>query len=202
MVTPASLTLNRGETTSFTVSFTNASAAPGSYVGGQLTWAGSGVSVRSPIVVRPVALAAPTQVSGSYNVTFGYNGAFTATPRGLIPAAVTPGTVVDDPTDGACSLTSPNAQLIPVAVPAGTTYARFSLFDADVNAGADIDLCVFNSASALVGSSGSGTSAEEVNLTESGGRHTTPSWCRVGVWSGPARSSCTPGCSATPRQAT
>ncbi len=49
-------------------------------------------------------------------------------------------------------------------VPAGITYARFSLFDADVNPGTDMDLCVFNSASALVGSSGSGTSAEEVNL--------------------------------------
>jgi hypothetical protein len=163
-VSPATLTLKRGETKSFTVSFTNASATPGNYVGGHLTWSGSGVSVRSPIVVRPVALAAPTEVSASYNVTFGYNGPFTATPRGLIPAAVTPGTVSDDPTDGACSLTAPNAQLIPVAVPAGTTYARFSLFDADVNAGADIDLCVFNSAGTLVGASGSGTSAEEVNL--------------------------------------
>ena len=99
--------------------------------------------MRSPIVVRPVALAAPTQVSGSYNVTFGYNGPFTATARGLVPAAVTPGTVSDDPTDGACSLTAPNAQLIAVTVPAGTTYARFALFDADVNAGSDIDLCVF-----------------------------------------------------------
>ena len=71
--------------------------------------------------------------------------------------------VADDPTDGSCSLTSPNAQLIPVTVPAGTTYARFSLFDADVNPGSDIDLCVFSGAT-LVGSSGSGTSAEEVNL--------------------------------------
>jgi hypothetical protein len=46
----------------------------------------------------------------------------------------------------------------------GKTHARFSLFDADVNPGSDIDLCVFNSANVLVGSSGSGTSAEEVNL--------------------------------------
>jgi hypothetical protein len=74
--------------------------------------------------------------------------------------------VADDPTDGACSLTAPNAQLIPVAVPAGTTYARFALFDADVNPGSDIDMCVFNSAGTLVGSSGSGTSAEEVNLLD------------------------------------
>jgi hypothetical protein len=50
-----------------------------------------------------------------------------------------------------------------VIIPAGTTYARFSLFDADVNPGADIDLCVFRGAT-NVGSSGSGTSAEEVNL--------------------------------------
>ncbi len=91
--------------------------------------------VRIPMVVRPVALAAPAEVNGSYSVTFGYDGPFTATARGLVPAAVTPGTVADDPTDGTCSLTSPNAQLIPVAIPAGTTYARFSLFDADVNAG-------------------------------------------------------------------
>jgi hypothetical protein len=164
VITPSTLTLNPGETKSFTVKFTTSTAALNAYVGGYLTWTGGGYSVRSPIVVRPVALAAPVQVSGSYNVTFGYSGSFTATARGLIPAAVTPGTVADDPTDSTCSLASPNAQLIPVAVPAGTTYARFSLFDADVNAGADIDLCVFNLGGTLVGSSGSGTSAEEVNL--------------------------------------
>jgi subtilisin family serine protease len=163
VVSPSSLTLNPGETKSFTVTFTTTTAALNSYTGGYLTWTGNGYSVRSPIVVRPVALAAPAQVSGNFTVKFGYNGAFTATARGLIPAAVTPGTVADDPTDGTCSLTSPNAQLITVAVPSGTTYARFSLFDADVNPGSDIDLCVFSGAT-LVGTSGSGTSAEEVNL--------------------------------------
>jgi hypothetical protein len=168
VVSPSSLTLNPGEFKSFNVSFTRSTATLNAYTGGQLTWSGGGYSVRSPIVVRPVALAAPIQVSGTggainYSVAFGYSGPFTATARGLVPAAVTPGTVADDPTDGACSLTSPGAQLISVAVPAGTTYARFSLFDADVNPGSDIDLCVF-SGTTLVGSSGSGTSAEEVNL--------------------------------------
>ena len=75
--------------------------------------------------------------------------------------------MADDPSDSTCSLSSPNAQKIDVAVPAGTTYARFSLFDADVNAGSDIDLCVFSGAT-QVGSSGSGTSAEEVNLVNPG----------------------------------
>jgi hypothetical protein len=115
-----------------------------------------------------VALAAPAAVSGTggdinYNVTFGYAGPFTAEARGLIPAAITPGIVADDPTDGSCSLSSPNAQLISVTIPTDTTYARFSLFDADVNPGSDLDLCVFRGTK-LVGGSGSGTSAEEVNL--------------------------------------
>jgi subtilisin family serine protease len=162
-VSPATLSLAKGETKSFTVTFTRTTAALNAYTGGQLYWTGGGYTVRSPIVVRPVALAAPTQVSGSYNVTFGYTGAFSATARGLVPAAITAGTVADDPTDSTCSLSSPNAQLIPVAIPAGTTYARFSLFDADVTPGADIDLCVFRGTT-LAGSSGSGTSAEEVNL--------------------------------------
>jgi hypothetical protein len=71
--------------------------------------------------------------------------------------------VADDPTNSTCSLTSPNAQLIPVVVPAGKTFARFALFDADVNPGSDIDMCVFLGAT-QVGSSGSGTSAETVDL--------------------------------------
>src|SRR4030095_15783187 len=126
-------------------------------------------AVRIPMVVRPVALAAPAQVFGTggpinYSVTFGYTGAFTAAARGLVAPVITSGVVLDDPTNSTCSLASPNAQIVSVGVPAGTTYARFALFDADVNPGSDIDLCVFNSASVLVGSSGSGTSAEEVNL--------------------------------------
>jgi hypothetical protein len=162
---PGAFTIAKGATHTFDVTFTRDTAALNGYQGGQLTLTGDqGHVVRIPVVIRPVALAAPTQVSGSYNVTFGYTGSFTATARGLIPAATTSGNVSDDPTDGACSLTAPNAQLIPVSIAAGTTYARFSLFDADVNPGTDLDLCVANSVGAIVGSSGSGTSAEEVNL--------------------------------------
>ena len=163
-VSPSTLTLARGATGTFTVTFQRLTAPLNAYSGGQLYWTGGGYTVRVPMVVRPVALAAPTQVSGSYNVTFGYTGAFTATARGLVPAATTSGSVSDDPTDSSCSLASPNAQLIPVSIAAGTTFARFSLFDADVNPGTDLDLCVANSVGTIVGSSGSGTSAEEVNL--------------------------------------
>jgi hypothetical protein len=162
---PGDFTIAKGATKSFDVSFTTAGATLNTYVGGQFTLTGDkGHVVRIPVVIRPVALAAPTQVSASYSVTFGYSGPFSATARGLVPAVVTPGTVADDPTDGACTLTAPNAQLIPVTIPAGSTYARYSLFDADVNAGSDLDMCVFQGTT-LVGSSGTGTSAEEVNFS-------------------------------------
>ena len=153
VVSPATLSLQPGETKAFTVAFTTTTAVPGNYLGGQLTWSGGGVSVRSPIVIRPVALAAPTQVSGSYTVTFGYTGAFSAAPRGLIPANAAAGSVA---TGGTVNF--------PVIIPAGTTYARFSLFDSEVSQASDLDLEVYNAAGTLVGSSGSGTTAEEVNL--------------------------------------
>jgi subtilisin family serine protease len=167
-IIPASLMLAPGATGKFTVTFRRTTANLNAYTGGQLRWTDDTRTVRIPIVVRPVALGAPASVSSngatiSYPVTFGYTGPFAASPRGLMPAALTSDSVADDPTDGACSLDTPNAKLIPVAIPAGTTYARFALFDADVSPGADIDLCVFRGTT-LVGSSGSATSAEEVNL--------------------------------------
>jgi subtilisin family serine protease len=163
VISPSTLTLAPGETKSFTVSFTRTTAVLNAYTGGQLRWTGGGYTVRSPIVVRPVALGAPTSISGtggalSYSVVFGYDGPFSATARGLVPAVTTADSVADDPTDSTCSLSSPNAKLYPVVIPAGTTYARFSLFDADVTPGADIDLCVFRGTTLV------GRSAEEVNL--------------------------------------
>lgn len=162
-VKPSSVTLNPGQSETLSIEITRTTAALNAYTGGYITWSDGAHRVRVPVVVRPVALAAPAEVVGSYAVKFGYAGSFTATPRGLVPAAITAGVVSDDPTDGACSLATPNAQLIPVTIPAGTTYARFALFDADVDAGTDLDLCVFRGTT-LVGSSGSSTSAEAVNL--------------------------------------
>jgi len=157
---PSSLTLARGQTKSFSVTFTRTTAALNGYTGGQLTLSG-GTSkkardqhnVRIPVVVKPVALAAPAEVTGSYSVKFGFTGPFTATARGLVPAITNAGSVA---TNGVVDTI--------VDVPAGTTLARFSLFDANVSAPSDLDLEVYNAAGTQVGGSGSGTSAEEVNL--------------------------------------
>ena len=110
------------------------------------------------------ALGAPAQVSGSYSVLFGYTGPFSATARGMIPAYVTPGAVAQDPdqTFNPADLTGTVA--IPVVIPAGSTYARFSLFNSDVVPGSDLDLFVFQGTT-RVGLSAAGGSDEEVNFT-------------------------------------
>jgi len=165
---PPTFTLAKGASRTIEISFANASAALSAYVGGQITWTGGANPVRIPVVIRPVKLGVPAQVNGtggpiSYPVKFGYTGAFTATARGLVAATTESRTVLDDPTDGSCSLTAPNAQLHSVVIAAGTTYARFQLFDEYTDGDDDIDLCVYRGAT-LVGSSGSGTSAEVVSL--------------------------------------
>jgi Fibronectin type-III domain len=156
-ISPASFTLNPGQSQKITITFaTNASATFNAYTGGQITWSGSnGERVRIPAVIRPFALGAPAQINslGSYSVLFGFEGPFTATPRGLVPSIVDTGSVATNEVDE-----------ISVVVPAGSSYARFSMFDADVSPAADIDLEVYLNG-ALVGSSGTATSAEEVNLT-------------------------------------
>jgi subtilisin family serine protease len=162
-VNPASLTLAPGETKAFTVTIQRTSAALNAYTGGQLSWTDGTRTVRIPVVVRPVALAAPAETSGSYDVTFGYTGPFSATPRGLVPAEVTDGVVAQDPDQIFDPNDSSGTVAVTVEVPAGTTYARFALFDADVAPGSDMDLFVYRGAT-LVGSSTSGTSAETVNL--------------------------------------
>ncbi|MFL6694957.1 MAG: S8 family peptidase [Ramlibacter sp.] len=144
----------KGETKSFDITFTRTTATLNTYAGGQLTLSDGTHKVRVPVVAQPVALGAPAEVSGStYKVTFGYDGPFTATPRGLVPATKSTGTVA---TNG--------FKEFPFTMPANVTYVRFSLFDTEVSAPSDLDLEVYYQGN-LVGSSGGSTAAEQVNFT-------------------------------------
>jgi hypothetical protein len=172
-VTPATFTLAPGQNQTVDIAFTRTAAALNTYVDGAITWtSNAGHAARIPAVVRPVALSAPPSVSGtggdiSYDVKFGYTGPFTATARGLVPAAVTPGTVSQDPDQTFVPGDPTGTVAIPVVIPPGTTYQRYALFDSDVAPGADLDLYVYQGAT-LVGASTSGTSAEEVNFSFTG----------------------------------
>jgi subtilisin family serine protease len=164
-VSPASFTLRRGQSQKLNITITRTTAALNAYVGGYLTWSDGKHNVRIPAVVRPVALSAPAQVSGNYNVTFGFSGPFTATARGLIPAATTQGSVTNsNGGDFAPGLTDGTVSAFPVTIPAGITYARFSLFDANVSPASDLDMYLYNSAGTLVAFSATGTSQEEISL--------------------------------------
>ena len=168
-VSPASFSIAPGATQVLTISFeSNSSATFDEYTFGNLTLSDGVHSVRSPLVVMPVALAAPGEVSGngsaqSYGITFGYTGPFSMSTRGLLAATTSPGTVSDDPTN-TFVVGGPGQTVHEVVIPAGTTYARFALYDDNIPAGNDIDMYVYNSDGDQVGSSGSGTSQEIVNL--------------------------------------
>ena len=170
VVSPTSLTLDPGQTKSYTVTFTRTDAIFGSRRAGQLVWSDGAHSVRSPIIVSATALGGPTQInqtgtsgSTSWNVKTGFAGALTLAERGLIPAVTTTGTVADDPTNNFV-VGGPGIKVHEVTIPAETRLARFSLFDDFTDGADDLDLYVHNSAGTLVATSGGGTSAEEINL--------------------------------------
>ena len=164
-VNPSALTLAAGASKEVEVTVTRTTAALNAYTGGQLTWSDGTHTVRIPVVARPVALAAPTQVgAGSYDVTFGYTGPFTAAPRGLIAPALIDGTVSQDPDQTFDPNDTSGTVAIPITIPAGTTYTRLALFNSDVSPGSDLDVFVYQG-STLVGSSANDASNEEVNFS-------------------------------------
>ena len=171
VVSPSSLTLAAGASAAFTVTITRDTATFGSYQSGSLTWNDGSHAVRSPIVVRAVGIAAPGSVAGVgqtgtavFSATPGFTGMLSFTARGLQAAATAAGSVVDDPTNNFV-VGGPGITTHTVTIPANTTYARFSLFDANVDGAHDLDMYVYKGTT-LVGSSGSGTSEEEVNLKD------------------------------------
>lgn len=164
-VNPSTIKLKNGESASFDVTMTaNNQAVPDEWTFGSLTWTHGGeYSVRSPIAVRPVALAAPGTVGGagtdgslSYDVQFGYSGDFVASVSGLVEGDTAPGAVPDG-----------GADLHFFFVPPGTTLARFSLFDDEIGAQNDLDLQIQGPDTAgfpLVCFSGTPTSEEQCDL--------------------------------------
>jgi len=171
---PSSFSLAPGASQTYELTFTVTTAAVNTYTTGFVYWTSTDHVVRSPVALKPVALGAPGEVFGnggplSYGVTFGYTGPFQADARGLVPADTQAGNVVDDPANDINVALGSGVGITvhEVVIPAGTTYARFSLFDDFTDGVDDIDLYIFRAGGSIfVGGSGSGTSAEEVNVVD------------------------------------
>lgn len=152
-----------GQTKTFKVTLTRTTAQLGMYTSGFLTWNGGRTTARSPVVVRPVALSAPEEVSGSgaegsvpVEITPGFTGQLAVTTGGLAAGDVTEDSVA----------TGADRRYV-VAVPEGTSLARFDTDSADD--GADLDLVVYrlNAAGqpvAVVGVSATEAADERVDL--------------------------------------
>ncbi|GAA1600978.1 hypothetical protein GCM10009789_64000 [Kribbella sancticallisti] len=130
VVTPSILSLQKGQTRSFTIKLTQDTAPSNQTTSGWLTWEGAGTSVRSPIVVVPTSVVAPTNVSGSgasgsvsYEVTAGKAGA-PIRGYGFASAPQVPGEVPAGAADA-------DLPAYPVTVTAGTKAVQWNIKTVD-----------------------------------------------------------------------
>ncbi|MFG1905327.1 S8 family peptidase [Kribbella sp. NPDC048928] len=179
-VSPRILVTLPGRSTTYKVTVENNGAPLEQYSFGRLIWKSAKHSVASTLAIKPLTVKAPTQVNGTGTagsvdvpVTSGYAGTLTTSALGLNPATV-----------GEAALKNPGGVSFPTTapkvndhvakftadVPAGTTYARFSTFDADYPAGTDLDVFVYQAGTTtLLGSSTGGSAEEQVNLPRPAG---------------------------------
>ncbi|MFT7722135.1 MAG: S8 family serine peptidase [Roseateles sp.] len=158
-VSPTTLTLNPGETKSFTMTISPSGAAEGVWQFGQLVWSDGTHTVRSPIQARAgKAVTAPVEFTGAtasgsklFTVRTGFTGRMGTARGGL--KDVTMGAEVSltpAPTSSSTLATRcrSNAGYASIAkynftVPAGAIVARWELRQADVgDAGDDFDMAL------------------------------------------------------------
>jgi len=176
-------TLKPGESATYTLTITRTDAAFDEWAFGDVTWVEKKGTrtvheVRSPIVVKPVQLAAAdeasfTGASGSATLsgTSGFDGTLGASVSGLVASEVKTASLSDPdsstfPSDA--PVESSHAVSYEFTTPEDAALVRFSTFDADHPAGTDLDLFVYTKAAdgalTLVGNSASGGSNETVSL--------------------------------------
>ena len=163
-VSPATLSFGAvGESADFTVTFTRTTAPIGEYSTGMLRWVDGDTVVVSPLAVRPVVIAVPSEVSGE-----GTDGSTTipvsageTTDVPILLAGLVKGTTLH----GSGRVGDPSDRHI-VTVPEGVELARFDLASADVNA--DLDLRLYSidefGFTALIDSSESQSGVESIDV--------------------------------------
>jgi hypothetical protein len=145
---------------------------------GSLRWVSETHDVFSPVVVRPTSIVAPQEITTlggtgtlTFDVEFGYSGAYSPQVHGLNLPGIFPGYVESDPdkTFEFVPTSVPGTTLHPIRIDPGQLYARFALFDALTDGDDDLDLYVYycgldGQSCVEVGKSGEPTSQERVDL--------------------------------------
>ena len=175
-VSPSSISLGAGESTTFDVTLTYLSEPLDLWRFGSLTWKGDDHDVRSSIAVKPISITAPDEIvalgatgSQTFAVEFGYNGSYNPGVHGLNLPRVQGRFVADDPTKTFTRRTDAGVTQHVFEVPADQLYLRFSLFDALTDGNDDLDMYVYYCGPAgslcnRIGESGEPTSEEQFNL--------------------------------------
>ncbi|MCD0484298.1 S8 family serine peptidase [Streptacidiphilus sp. ASG 303] len=149
-VSPPVLAVGAGEGARYKVVLTRTTAPLDTWAFGSLTWTDGVHAVRSPVAVRPVALAPAPEASAAgrsgsvlLQPQAGYAGTLNARVRGLSPAEVTV-EALHGATGAAFDTARPAAgdhtAVRTAAVPAGTRLLRFT---AAAPGGADVDLYLY-----------------------------------------------------------
>jgi subtilisin family serine protease len=168
-VSPSKLTLAPNATATFTVKFTRTTAEFNQWAIGSLTWSDRTHGVRSPITLRPVAVAAPEEVHGAasasgsvqFKATPGFTGSLSTRVAGLVGVTPTQDSVVTGAFDINAPVADADTKHYTVTVGDGAAAARFSLDSADNTA--DLDLFVYKGGT-LVDLSATGSADEQVTL--------------------------------------
>jgi len=168
-----SFTAAPGSSTQFSVTFLRTTATLGTYQQGFITWTGSrGHVVRMPVVIRPVPIAAPAEVTGTggpltWTAKMGYDGTLNTVVRGPVPAVKSTFTLLQDPDATFDPAVATGTFKKDVVVSPGGIFRAGIYEDAITPTGTDLDLYVYSGAS-LVGISADGDSNEEVTLRYTG----------------------------------
>ena len=158
-VSPETLSFGAaGETRSFDVTFTHTTAAYDEYATGYLTWTDGGAhTVRSPLAVRPVAVAVPDEATGTgttgsvpVDITSGGAQTLDLEAQGLVQGVRTTGQGVAKQIDR-----------IPLTVPADTDFVRYTLTSATPDAPTADDPVDFDITLYAVGADGALTPVAE-----------------------------------------
>jgi hypothetical protein len=170
-VSPDTFHLKKGGTATYAVTIANVSAPIGEWRFGSLTWSDTTghYDVRSPIAVRASLFNAPAEIkvsgesgSASFDVSFGYTGAYTAAAHGLVPATVTSDNVVQDPdqnfdpNDGFSDLHQFNLS--------GAAFFRIAMPPDATEANADLDIYVYDPNGDFAASSTNGGTDELIDI--------------------------------------